>query len=293
VTTFEATQGVLAVLVGFGGASSILSTHGHPVGWLGALALAMGALCYAAAFSFAERRAGQDRNFYFYSTAGGLLTLGGANALFGPPRVLVLGGLGLAGAWLGRRLGRMTLRVHGALYLAAGALEAGLVTAGVRALVDAATGRLEPIAWLVAVLAAGGWVVLATDPAARPAGVARLPQLLLAALVALALGQAARVGARALGVPVETDAGAAAVLCTGILAGLATGYALAARRLGWPELRWVAVTLVALGGVKLIVQDLPVGRPATLVPSLALYGAALLLAPRLLRAGESRAGPST
>ena len=63
----------------------------------------------------------------------------------------------------------------------------------------------------------------------------------------------------------------------------ALGYALLGRRLGWPELRWVAYTLVVLGGAKLVLQDLPAGRPATLVPSLALYGLALLLAPRLLR----------
>ena len=82
-------------------------------------------------------------------------------------------------------------------------------------------------------------------------------------------------------------------MCTAILAGLAIGYALAARRLGWPELRWVAIAMVALGGVKLLMQDLRVGRPATLVPSLALYGALLVLAPRLLRVGESRGHPST
>ena len=69
----------------------------------------------------------------------------------------------------------------------------------------------------------------------------------------------------------------------------ALGYALATRRLGWPELRWVAYALVALGGAKLVLQDLPAGRPSTLVPSLALYGVALLLAPRLLRPGRGAA----
>jgi hypothetical protein len=293
VTAFEATQGVLSVLLGFGGAASALATHGYPVVGLGALALTMGALCYAAAFSFAERRAGQDRNFYFYSTAGALLVLGGVNVLLGPLRVLALAGLGVAAALLGRRFGRMTLRTHGALYLAAAVAEAGLVAAGARALVRAATGPVEAIAWLVAVLAAVGWAVLASDPAAPRTGLARLPQLLLAVLVAFALATAVRAGLRGLGLPPENDAGAAAVVCTGILAGLALGYALAARRLGWPELSWVAYAAVALGGVKLVAQDLPAGRPATLVASLALYGAALLLAPRLLRVGERRADPST
>ncbi len=292
VTAFEATQGVFSVLLGFGGASSALATHAHPVVGLGALALALGALCYAAAFSFAERRAGQDRNFYFYSTAGALLTLGGVDVLLGPLRALALAGLGVAGALLGRRFGRMTLRTHGALYLVAAALEAGLVASGVRAFVGAAPVRLESIAWLVALMTAVGWAVVASDPAAPRTGLARLPQLLLAVLVAFALGAALRAAARALGLPFEDDAGATAVVCTAILAGLALGYALAARRLGWPELRWVAYAAVALGGLKLVAQDLPAGRPATLVPSLALYGAALLLAPRLLRVGEKRSDPS-
>jgi hypothetical protein len=47
---------------------------------------------------------------------------------------------------------------------------------------------------------------------------------------------------------------------------------------------------VTLGGLKLLLQDLREGRPATLVLSLALYGAVLLLAPRLLRPGERPAG---
>jgi hypothetical protein len=48
--------------------------------------------------------------------------------------------------------------------------------------------------------------------------------------------------------------------------------------------------LVALGGVKLLLQDLRDGRPATLVVSLALYGAVLVLAPRLLKRVEGPAG---
>jgi hypothetical protein len=50
------------------------------------------------------------------------------------------------------------------------------------------------------------------------------------------------------------------------------------------------VPLVALGGVKLLLQDLRDGRPATLVVSLALYGAVLVLAPRLMKSVPGRAG---
>lgn len=284
VTFFEVAQGGLAVLLGFGGALRALSAHGAPTRALGVLALVLGALCYGAAFAFAERRPGQGRNFYFYSTAGGLLALGGASLVAsGPGLPFALGALGVVSALAGRRFGRMTLRVHSALFLAAGALESGLVLACARAVAGGAVDALPSVAWPAALAAATGWAVLATDPGAPRGGWGRAPQALLAALVVFAVGKALQValwsalGGRA------ADAAVAAVLRTAILAALALGVALAGRRPEWPELRWLVYPLVALGGVKLLVQDLREGRPATLVLSLALYGAVLLCAPRLLR----------
>ena len=288
VTFFEAAQGTLAVLLGFGGAWKILAARGDsPVG-LGVLALLLGALCYGAAFAFAERRAGQGRNFYFYSSAGGLLILAGVSAVaFGPALPFALGGLGLVAAFFGRRFGRMTLRVHSALYLAAGALETGLLVACARALAGQATGAVPSLAWVAGLAAAGGWAVLATDPGAPRAGWARIPQLLLAILVVFALGKALQAGLwMALGGRVAGDPGVAAVARTAVLAALALGLALAARRAPWPELGWLVYPLVALGGLKILLQDFRDGRPATLVLSLALYGAVLLLAPRFLKEGD-------
>jgi hypothetical protein len=291
VTFFETAQGTLAVVLGFGGAWRVLTAHGSSTAGLGVLALLLGSFCYGAAFAFAERRAGQGRNFYFYSTAGGLLALAGANVVaFGPALPFALGGLGLLAALFGRRFGRMTLRVHSALYLVAGALETGLLVACARALAGRETGALPALAWVAAAAAAAGWVVLATDPGAPRSGAARAPQLLLAVLVLFALGKALQAGLWAgLGERVAGDAGVAAALRTAVLAALALGLALAARWGTWPELGWLVYPLVALGGVKVILQDLRVGRPATLVLSLALYGAVLVLAPRLMKAAEGRA----
>jgi hypothetical protein len=289
VTFFEAAQGSLAVLLGFGGASRILATRGDSPLGLGVLALLLGALCYGAAFAFAERRAGQGRNFYFYSTAGGLLTLAGTNVVaFGQALPFVLGGLGLLAALFGRRFGRMTLRVHSALYLAAGALETGLAVDCARAVAGQSTDGLPAAAWVAALAAAAGWAALATDPAAPRSGLARAPQLLLAVLVVLALGKAGQLALwAALGPRLAADPGVAAVLRTAVLAALALGLAAAARRGSWPELGWLVYPLVALGGAKLLLQDLREGRPATLVLSLALYGAVLVLAPRLVKAVDS------
>jgi hypothetical protein len=116
-----------------------------------------------------------------------------------------------------------------------------------------------------------------------------VPQLLLAVLVVLAIGKALQVGLWAgLGEQAVGDPGVAAVLRTAVLATLALGLAFAARWGTWPELAWLVYPVVALGGVKLLLQDLRDGRPATLVVSLALYGAVLVLAPRLMKA-EGRA----
>jgi hypothetical protein len=290
VTAFEAAQGTLAVVLGFGGAFRVLTAHGSSTAGLGVLALLLGALCYGAAFAFAERRAGQGRNFYFYSTAGGLLALAGANVVAsGWPLPFALGTLGLLAAVFGRRFDRMTLRVHAALYLAAGALQTGLLPACTRAVAGRETGSLPALAWVAAVTAAAGWVVLATDRGAPRAGGARAPQVLLAVLVVFALGKAIQTGVwAALGERLVGDPGFAAVLRTAVLAALALGLAVAARRVRWPELGWLVYPLVALGGIKLLLQDLREGRPATHVLSLALYGAVLVLAPRLLKPGEGR-----
>ena len=172
VTVFEAAQGTLAVVLGFGGAFRVLTAHGLSTASLGVLALLLGALCYGAAFAFAERRAGQGRNFYFYSTAGGFLALAGANIVaFGPALPFALGGLGLLGALFGRRFGRMTLRVHSALYLVAGALETGLLVACARALASQATGSLPPSrGWRPSRRRRDGWCSPPTRALPAPAG---------------------------------------------------------------------------------------------------------------------------
>jgi hypothetical protein len=146
---------------------------------------------------------------------------------------------------------------------------------------------------VAAVAAAGGWALLTTDRGAPRSGWARAPQLLLATLVVLALGKALQTSlSAALGERVTADAGATAVVRTAVLAALALGLALVARRGTWPELGWLVYPLVALAGVKLVLQDLRHGRPATLVLSLALYGVVLVLAPRLMKTVEAEAAPS-
>jgi len=288
VTAFEVVQGALSIAIGFGGAMRVLAAHGRPASGPGTLALLLGLLCYGAAFAFVGRRTDQGRNFYLYSTAGGLLALAGT--------ALVTDGAALAAAWcvlgmvasaLGRRHGRMTLRVHAAVFLVAAALQSGLAGGAARALAGVGTVRIAPAAWAVAAAALAAWAVLATDPAAPRGGPGRAPQLLLALVAVPALATAALWALwQALGARLEADPGSAAVARTAVLAAVALALALAGARLGLQETRWLVFPVVVLGGVKLLAHDVRLGRPATLVASLAVYGLVLVLLPRLTKPSE-------
>lgn len=294
VTAFEVVQGTLAVAVGFGGAMRVLAAHGMPATGPGVLALLLGTLCYGAAFAFVERRAGQARTFYLYSTAGGLLALvGAALVASGGALAAAWAALGLLAAGLGRRHRRMTLRVHSAVFLAAAAAGSGLARGAAEAMAGVESVRLAPAAWGVAAVAAAAWAVLATDRAAPAGGPGRAPQLLLALVAVPALAAAVQWALwQALGSVLEADAGAATVGRTAVLAATALALAVAGTRTGLEELRWLVYPLVALGGVKLLTHDVRLGRPATLVVSLALYGLVLVVLPRVARPPRSPAtGP--
>ena len=58
------------------------------------------------------------------------------------------------------------------------------------------------------------------------------------------------------------------------------------------EASWLVYPVLVLGGLKLLVEDFPAGRPLTLLIALALYGGALVLAPRLARKRKTESGAS-
>ena len=67
-----------------------------------------------------------------------------------------------------------------------------------------------------------------------------------------------------------------------VLAALAT-------RLEMPELRWVVYPILCVLGLKILLQDLPAGRPLSIAVAFVFYGAALIMSPRLLRTHDRRA----
>ncbi|MDX1504016.1 MAG: hypothetical protein R3325_16780, partial [Thermoanaerobaculia bacterium] len=76
---------------------------------------------------------------------------------------------------------------------------------------------------------------------------------------------------------------ALASLRTAVLACAAVALAGLSRRPRLGEAVWLVYPALLAGGLHLLLEDLRAGRPLTLVVSFALYGAALILSPRLVR----------
>jgi hypothetical protein len=127
----------------------------------------------------------------------------------------------------------------------------------------------------------------ASAPAPERA-IGRVPRLLLVA--AAAVGVAGVVTGwlvpAVAGTPLDPAAIASArtaVVCAGVVA-----LAWLGRVPGWLEAGWLVYPGLGAIGLKILLEDLPRSRPATLFVTFGCYGAALLLAPRLRRREAAR-----
>jgi hypothetical protein len=286
VVPFEVVQSVVVLIVGFGGAVHVASASGANVGALGLFALAMGLSTYAVAFAFVERHR-PPPNFFFYASlaltfilVGGPLA-GGTGAAAG-----AFAALAVLAAALAPRLARATLSLHGAAYALAAAVLSGLLGSASRALLApaGAMGDAPPpmaLLALVAVLLCALWPRPAAElyPTRQ-----RLPGFLLLALgVWLAAGTSVALLAPVLLAPpgAGLDAGAVAAIRTVVLVAATLLLAWGSRHARLADGVWLVHPLLAMLALKLLAEDLPHGRPLTLMTGLAAYGAALILAPRL------------
>jgi len=269
-TAFETAQCALAFLIGVGG---VLRLSGQSSA-AGALALACAAACYLVSFALLDRAGSRGRNFYTYSSFGILLALSGSRIL--------LSGAAASGAWLalaigciwaGGFFGRLTLQVHGAVYLLLALVSSGALQQASGFLLGAATWPGEkPAAIAAGALAAAFCYLLAARraPAERDAWSLQAFRLVVAAaLVWLAAG----IAAGALG----------ATLRTGVLAAAALLLAWAGSRWNRLELSRLIYPVMIAGAYRLVMEDLHQDRKAALFLSLLLYGTALMLLPRLHR----------
>ena len=289
VRIFEVLQTFGSLAVGLGSAVALLRMAGGSTAGLAAAALAAGAACYFAALGPLERRSESHRSVSWCAALALALVLFGASLLFpGTAAAWLSMLLALAAAFASSR--HPVLRLHAAGFAAAAAWHSGLASVSVGSLVF--RGAVSPDAF-----SSTAFTTLAVCGACLPM-IARRQSVrgdVVGPVARLALSLIACLGAAGLliaflaGLAGGTDSAVIALVRSAVLAAAAVVLAFLARRTAFAELGWLAWTVLVLGGIKLVFEDVPAGRPLTLFIAFALYGASLLWTPRLLKRHEDPA----
>ncbi len=276
-------QAILALAVGLRGALGLIRAAGGNTALLAAAALACGAGSYALAFR-REREPGTRVGRLYWAWFGlALVVIGSDGLLRAPAPALLWALLGLVVAAASLRFEPVILQPQAAVFATAAMLASGMLRTSLFAF-GAPENALAPVdapALLTLAAAAGvAGLLIWQPPAAGP-----LPAFTAALFSAIGLGAVAVLGLRR----------PAAALLAAPLPALRTvvvsvsAYALARlwRVTSRRELRTLAYLALVIGGVKLLIEDLPSGTPMTLFVAFVFYGGALLLIPRLMSRGGS------
>jgi hypothetical protein len=263
-TGFETAQCVAAFGISVGGGLRL--SPAMPL-----IALACGAACYVVSFAVLEKSAGSRRNFFTYSTFGILLVLAGSRiVLSGAAASAAWSVLAVACVWAGSRFGRLTMQLHGGIYLL-------LALAGSGALQQAGEALLGGGGVGTAALAAAPAAAMCFWFARRSDST--IFRVALAAAVAwLAAGIAA--GGMTAGYHAVFGAAAPHAYCAMMRTGTLAVTALALARFGLVSLGYPAMLL---GAWRVAMVDLHQEQKVALILSLLVYGAALMAMPRVGR----------
>jgi hypothetical protein len=287
VVPFEIAQTAASLVVGLGGAIYVAARTGMGSAGFGAATIVLGVASYAVAFAFVEARQKGSANFYFYATVGILMVLVGSGLALPPAACGVAwGALAVVAAALARWKGRRSLALHGVAYGLAAAFGSGLVVHAARVLRSAPGTPWDvlPAASILVLACVAGCAWIQAGDGERTTPAAQVAQLLLDGVVALSaagilVGWIAPAVAAAL--PEDASPGAVAAVRTGVLVAGVLVLAWAGRTAAWREAGWLAYPLLVAIALKILTEDLPRSRPATLLFSFGLYGIALILVPRL------------
>ena len=291
VVPFEVAQTAAALVVGFGGALYLTNVTGILPATIGMVSLVLGLASYAVALVFLGRRKDSGANVYYYTTLALVHVIAGSALVLATSWTgTVFAILGVVAAGLWARFGRSFMLVHSAAYLLAAGIVAGTVIYCMRLLAAPPTGpwvapgTVMLVVMLTAALAS--WWVSARRSTSHDEilGALRLVVILvfLSAAAACVIGYLApAVGARP---DRSVDIGVLATVSTGVLAVATLVIAWLGRMERFRELSWLVYPLLIGIGVKMAGQDFKHSRPATLFVAMALFGAALIMAPRLRRA---------
>ena len=263
-TAFETAQCVAAFAISVGGGLRL--SPAMPV-----VALVCGVACYIVSFAVLEKHGGSRRNFFTYSTFGILLVLAGSRIMLsGDAASAAWSVLAVACVWAGAHFGRLTVQLHGGIYLLLALAGSGALQQAGEALLG--NGGMAPVVLATAPVAAlCVWFARRSD--------AFVFRVALAAAVAwLAAGIAA--GGLTAGYHALLGAAAPHAYCAMIRTGTLAATALLLARFGLIRLGYPAMLL---GAWRLAMVDLHQEQKAALFLSLLVYGAALMLMPRVGR----------
>jgi hypothetical protein len=289
-TGFETMQCALAFAISVGGGLQLTSHDSRVAPALAVLALACGAACYLVSFVMLDRDGARGRNFYTYSTFAILLTIAGSRILLsGETAAIAWSLLAICAIWVGGVFLRLTLKVHGCIFL--------LLSLAASSALEQALGLLlgnrtwpggAPWAIWSGALTASLCYALGTRHAAAvtPSWSSRALRVLVAGTAVLMLAGIAA-GLLTAGYHLVAGAQATHAYCatmrTFVLSAAALLLAWAGGRWERPEFSHLVYPVMALGAYRMIGVDLQQDRTAVLFLSLLLYGGALILLPKLIR----------
>jgi hypothetical protein len=208
--------------------------------------------------------------------------------LAGLPPPLVWGLAGFAAAVAPARAVGSIAPAYGALLLLAAAVASGLAGFARHAFLGSpVTGMPDPESLAVLALSAAATALLSGRVRAGAGGRAARGAMFALACASIAGVGAVAVRGLALLVAPDADPGRIAVARGAVLAAASVLLASCRRFPTFSPLARLAYPVLAAAGLKLLLEDLPHGRASTLVATFVLYGAALMVVPRILRSARA------
>lgn len=297
VRWFDLVQLPVAALVGYGGTFLLAGRLPPLATGLGTGSLLAGLAAMEATRRLFGNRGARRSSYVFFAWTGLVLVLGGS-ALLLPPvgRAVAWSALAVAFALLASRQRSVTLGFQAWVYVTAAATASGLLFHAADAFAASADGPWSPLR------PAGWWVLAALTVAASldlPAESPFWSRVETGAVKLLLLGVLAWGGFGVVcgalahwvaGAPAaeggEASLAALALLRMAVVAAAALLLAWLGRFRRYREAAWLVYPVLVLGGFKLVLEDFLLGRAAELFGALALYGAVLILAPRVARSSQ-------
>jgi hypothetical protein len=208
--------------------------------------------------------------------------------LAGLPPSLVWGLAGFAAVLAPARIVGSMAPAYGAVLLLVAAVASGLAGFARHAFIGSpVTGMPAGDSLVVLALSAAATALLAVRVRAGAGGSAARGAMFVLVCVSIAGAGALAVLGLTLLVAPDGDPGRTAAARGAVLAAASVLLASLRRLPTFAPLARLTYPVLAIAGLKLLIDDLPHGRPSTLVATFVVYGAALIIVPRILRAARA------